>query len=243
MSATLSHSPAPRLPFLAGGGLRSLLQWYEPWRISRSGLALVIVAHLLLLWGLIQPRSLSLPPQHNRAPVLNVSLISPQVQVAPPVDTPPPPKVVEPDRPKRPQQLLASKAPPTPDSPQLAAQPEEPLEQPPAPPVAQSPTNAPPETAAAPQPPRFDAAYLDNPSPIYPRISRRMGEQGKTLLIVQVSADGKPLKVSLHQSSGSSRLDQAAIEAVQRWRFVPARQGSSPIAASVIVPIIFSLQN
>jgi protein TonB len=57
-----------------------------------------------------------------------------------------------------------------------------------------------------------------------------------------VRADGTPESVALRQTSGSPRLDEAALEAVRKWRFVPARQGSTPISAAVIVPIVFSLE-
>lgn len=113
-----------------------------------------------------------------------------------------------------------------------------PAPQPPAPPIA-----APAEAAPAPAviPPRFDAAYLDNSAPPYPAMSRRMGEQGKVQLRVLVNADGSAAQVELKTSSGSSRLDQAALDAVKRWRFVPAKQGTQPVAAWVIVPISFKL--
>jgi protein TonB len=47
--------------------------------------------------------------------------------------------------------------------------------------------------------------------------------------------------VRLHTSSGSSLLDDAAIAAVNKWRFVPARQGGNPVAAWVQVPVAFKL--
>ncbi len=96
---------------------------------------------------------------------------------------------------------------------------------------------APPETVA----PRFDAAYLDNPAPSYPPLSRRAGEQGRVLLRVHVTADGLADDVQVRESSGFARLDTAAQETVRRWRFVPARQGDRQVAAWVIVPINFAL--
>ena len=86
---------------------------------------------------------------------------------------------------------------------------------------------------------RFDADYLHNPAPAYPATSRRLKEQGAVLIFVQVNERGDPLSVQLKQSSGYERLDQAALEAVRLWRFVPAKRGQTPIAASVIVPIHF----
>jgi protein TonB len=89
---------------------------------------------------------------------------------------------------------------------------------------------------------RFDAAYLNNPPPAYPALSRRMREQGRVLLRVFVTADGRPGRIELNESSGSSRLDAAAEAAVARWRFVPARHGDHDVDAWVIVPIVFKLE-
>ena len=91
--------------------------------------------------------------------------------------------------------------------------------------------------------PRFDAAYLDNPRPNYPPLSRRLGEEGKVLLKVKVSADGHAATVHLEKTSNFDRLDEAARLAVTRWRFVPAKRGDEAIEASVIVPVVFRLDS
>jgi protein TonB len=91
------------------------------------------------------------------------------------------------------------------------------------------------------QPPRFDAAYLHNPEPDYPSLSKRLGEEGRVLLRVLVNVEGRPDQVELRQSSGHARLDQAALDTVRRWRFSPARKGSDLIAAWVLVPLSFQL--
>ena len=90
-------------------------------------------------------------------------------------------------------------------------------------------------------PPSFTADYLSNPPPAYPLLSRRIGEQGRVILRVLVDVQGQPARVELRASSGHERLDAAALETVQRWKFVPARQGDQPVAAWVLVPIVFSL--
>jgi protein TonB len=46
----------------------------------------------------------------------------------------------------------------------------------------------------------------------------------------------------VQKTSGFSRLDQAALETVKHWRFVPARRGSQIVPAWVVVPISFSLE-
>ena len=89
--------------------------------------------------------------------------------------------------------------------------------------------------------PRFDAAYLHNPRPVYPPLSRRLGEEGKVLLRVRVSAEGRPVAVDLEKSSNFERLDEVARQAVERWRFVPARHGDEAIEGTVIVPVEFRL--
>ena len=91
--------------------------------------------------------------------------------------------------------------------------------------------------------PRFDAAYLRNPAPVYPLLARRLGEQGQVLLRVRVSQAGAAEVIEIASASGFARLDQAAVEAVRRWRFVPARRGMQGTAAWVLVPIAFKLES
>ena len=89
--------------------------------------------------------------------------------------------------------------------------------------------------------PRSDALHLNNPKPDYPAISRRIGEEGHVRLSVYILADGRVGDIRLKQSSGYPRLDQAAIEAVRRWRYLPARRGDEPIDYWYVQTIIFSL--
>ncbi len=90
--------------------------------------------------------------------------------------------------------------------------------------------------------PCFDAAYLQNPEPIYPALSKRFGEEGRVILRVLVSPEGLAEQVELRQSSGHARLDQAALGTVKRWRFTPARRGTERLAAWVHVPLTFQLE-
>jgi len=95
---------------------------------------------------------------------------------------------------------------------------------------------------AAPTPARFSASYLQNPAPRYPLAARRAGEQGTVTLKVLVSIKGLPRRVEIEKTSGSSRLDTAARDAVGRWRFNPARRGNAPIESWVLVPVVFRLE-
>lgn len=105
------------------------------------------------------------------------------------------------------------------------------------------PSSAPAESVeeAAFVPPRGEPAYLNNPPPLYPSVARRRGAEGTVLLLVEVDADGRPSDVRIKASSGFSPLDFAAVDAVRRWRFAPARRNGRPVAAEVQVPIRFRL--
>lgn len=107
------------------------------------------------------------------------------------------------------------------------------------------------ETAAVPnvpasEPPlsqaRFDADYLRNPSPAYPPLARRNGEEGKVVLRVLVNPQGSADEVEIRTSSGSRRLDESAQKTVRTWRFIPAKRGELPVQSWVLVPIIFKLE-
>ncbi|MNT93319.1 Gram-negative bacterial tonB protein [compost metagenome] len=61
------------------------------------------------------------------------------------------------------------------------------------------------------------------------------------LLRVHVLASGLPSEIQVQRSSGRELLDQAAIRAVKRWTFVPAKQGEVARDGWVSVPIDFNL--
>lgn len=84
-------------------------------------------------------------------------------------------------------------------------------------------------------------AGLGNPAPAYPWISRRRGEQGRVILDVAVTADGHAKEVRIKRTSGSARLDQAAVAAVRKWRFSPARSAGRSVPGRIDVPIAFRL--
>jgi protein TonB len=111
----------------------------------------------------------------------------------------------------------------------------------PAQPVAAPAPPAPPPPPAPVEAPRFDAAYLNNPPPSYPPLSRRMSEEGRVVLRVRVGVSGNSQDIRIHSSSGFPRLDDAARVAVRGWRFLPAMQGGKAVSAWVLVPLNFSL--
>ena len=83
--------------------------------------------------------------------------------------------------------------------------------------------------------------YRSNPTPDYPIPSKRRREEGIVLINVQVEVDGTPAAVSLNRSCGHPLLDRAALDAVRRWTFEPARAAGVPVASLLVIPVRFSL--
>lgn len=161
------------------------------------------------------------PPQTVQKPVSKV----PQ---APPVTAPLPAAIADP--------TPAANAPTDVIAPQPALAPI-------AAPIAATPPSPPapaPATGAV-KLPSSDADYLKNPLPPYPPISRRLNEQGTSLLSVFIGADGVPQRAELIKSSGFERLDKAALATAMRWRYVPGKRGGVAEAMSVTVPIVWEL--
>lgn len=77
--------------------------------------------------------------------------------------------------------------------------------------------------------------------PTYPRISRRRGEEGTVSLSIQVLADGSVGQVSVLQSSGHRRLDEAAIEGARQTIFNPALVLGQPVDSTINLSYAFRL--
>jgi protein TonB len=220
---------------------------------------LTLLMHGVLAWWLWQLKTAE--------PIKPVELMSmewvedkPDVAAPPKVETPPPAPVEPVDEP---EPVLTQQVAPPPPPPIPKEKPKpQPKPQPTKVPVAQStPTTeakteslAQPSPVAASAPPasvpveqkplvRAEADYLNNPKPSYPRLSKRMGEQGEVRLRVLVAVDGRVASVQLSRSSGFERLDEAALDSVKQWRFKPATQGGEPLETWVEVPVKFVLEN
>jgi protein TonB len=207
-------------------------------RLSAPGVALVVAAHVAALAMLATLQVLPVAPD---VPAMMVDLLAPaatQASIEPARPTPSQPRV---ERQRRivPQQrpILASHA----DNATTAAETTMTKEASPA--ASAGAQGAASEPAAAVSQPRFNADYLSNPAPAYPPLARRMGEEGKVVLRVFVEPQGRPSQIELKLSSNSPRLDQAAQDAVWRWKFIPAKRGDEAIGAWVLVPITFTLKN
>ena len=220
---------------------------------SRRNIAIaggVVLFHIAALWALqtgLLRRAVEV--------VVPVSVLSdlitppaPKVETPPPEVKPPPPapqpvvprKHVAP--PPAPKLQAAPQLPPAPNAPTGTVEP-----QPAPPPITAPVAVAPAPPAPPPAPPKVElpssnADYLQNPKPAYPPVSKRLGEQGKVIVRVQIGVDGTALDAELKTSSGYDRLDRAAIETVRKWRYVPGKRAGVPETMWFDVPIHYVLE-
>ncbi|MBK8162396.1 MAG: energy transducer TonB [Gammaproteobacteria bacterium] len=198
-------------------------------------LTLVIGLHAGLIWALWNTQ-IRLAIEQT-APLF-VSLIqTPSKQAEPtPVPTPPEPKprpVIEP--PPKPQ--IVSEAPVFEPTDYVAPAPE-PIPEPE--PVAVS--AAPEEVAIESEQvvlPELAVACPQRAAPVYPVWSKRMREQGVVVLRVYLDTSGRVVRTEVNRTSGSPRLDEAAQQAVQRWRCRPATRNGQPASAVALQSINF----
>ncbi|MFY0729470.1 energy transducer TonB [Pseudomonas sp. NFX15] len=211
---------------------------------------LALLAHGAVIYWVNQQPTAVLPIVPPETPPMTIEFSRP----APPVVEPPPPQpvqpVVEPPPPVE-DELAVRPPPPRPvPKPKPVAKPipkpaPKAVEQPPAPAKPTAPVAAP----AAPAPPAptpvtpasATAGYLKNPAPEYPSLAQRKGWEGTVLLRVHVLASGKPGEIQVQKRSGRDALDEAALNAVKRWSFVPAKQGEVAQDGWVSVPIDFKI--
>ena len=60
--------------------------------------------------------------------------------------------------------------------------------------------------------------WIYAPFPAYPERARRMRQQGKVMLRIEIGNDGRVANVVVVESSGHSDLDEAALQAARLWR-------------------------
>ena len=221
---------------------------------------LVVLLHIWLLTWLMRPVETVTEAQPLVMEVSMIAISAPKPVQAPPKPTPPPPKPKpKPAPPKKtkPKPVVKKPKPVVQKAPDFAPlepfKPFEPLEPQPQQTTSSTNANASSASSASKVSPatstqtfteaNFRANYAHNPKPHYPTIAKSRGWQGKVLLRVNVSAKGLSDAVAVERSSGHEILDESAIEAVKKWRFIPAKRGDTPVASSVIVPIVFTLRN
>jgi protein TonB len=95
--------------------------------------------------------------------------------------------------------------------------------------------------------PKF-VVYEEDPIPInkvlpkYTEFAKKSGLEGTVIIQAEVFEDGTVGAVEIVKSlqSGPGGLDEAAIQAVKQWKFIPAKNQGKPIAVWVTFPIDFT---
>jgi protein TonB len=212
----------------------------ELWQEKRGQIgkfALIVGIHAVLFYGL--QSSMVVEAVKKLPQVVNVSFVTPPAQPpAPPkmVEVAPkPPVLVTPIIPMLPVQIENAIT--------VQHQPQVPKQAEAAPAAVSSPAPVAPPVQAAPTGPRVVSAveYIRPPQPVYPSVSRRMGESGVVTLRVLISEKGLPEQAIVQKSSGSTNLDEAGRQAAMRTLFKPYIEDGKPVPVYVLVPINFQL--
>lgn len=215
---------------------------------------LVLMVHLALIAAAV---TLATEPQAKAADKAIEGVIIP-VPVAPQPEKPKP-KAVQPEQIKKPKPkqptphkaaakktVAKAKPTPTPIKPAPVAE-ASPKAVRAAEPVAQAVKGKTTAKAAPVEPqeraPVASANKAINKAPLYPRLSRRLKEQGTVYLHVLVLKSGKVGQLKLKQSSGFSRLDQSALNAVRGWTYQPAMKAGQPLDFWFVQPVVFNLNS
>jgi protein TonB len=221
----------------------------------------IVLLHLAAVWAYLnyeEPAPTIVPKHEVAIEFIKPETPPPVVEPPPPPPPPPPPKVQKVAPP--PQPIAALKTAPAVENvaptdltvqentkaestsaPVMAASgpldknAEIPEPAPPVPPAPPAPKVEEPITEAS-----ANAGYLNNPKPDYPGAALRNGWGGTVILRVRVLASGAPESATVKKSTGKKVLDDAAVNTVMKWTFVPSKRGSTPIDGWATVPIIFN---
>jgi TonB family protein len=80
--------------------------------------------------------------------------------------------------------------------------------------------------------------------PDYPLAASRLSEEGVTGLSLYVTSDGHVADAKVFSSSGSTRLDEAAIKhALRNWAFTPCMQDEKAIACWHQTKMVWRLED
>jgi protein TonB len=204
-----------------------------------AGFFVVLAMHGAVLYSLWQYRVLP-PPSETTTLFVDLLNEPPKPEPAkPPPPKPQPVKWVKPIEAPPPQQLVVQMPMASPLDPVAPPPPTSRIEAPvePAPP----PASAEPAASVA---LAGDLAMVcpERTPPTYPSLSRKLGEEGKAVLRVEVDESGQIDRASIITSSGYARLDEAALSAVKHWRCKPAQQEGAAVRAVALQPFNFVLE-
>ncbi len=192
--------------------------------LGLAGIAVVVALHGAALYALLSHRIPVVPDEV-------ATLFVETVVLQPPPKEAPRPQPEKRRLPEPPPRQLVAQAP--------VASAAEPVAPPPLPAA-----EAPPARPAGPVTlnDELSVACAERRPPAYPPLSRRLGEEGKVVLRVELDEQGSVSAARVAQASGFARLDEAALAAVKTWRCNPAQRDGRPVRAVALQPFSFMLQ-
>ncbi|ELA00611.1 TonB-like protein, membrane spanning [Cupriavidus sp. HMR-1] len=200
-------------------GLLYLIQSGLARKMTEAVIAPEIIARIIPMEPPQQPPAPEPPKQQPQTPPKQVKVVTPRPTPPKPQPTPTP----------------VASLPPSPTA----------IEAPPAPPAPPAPAPEPAAPAApanaAPRAVGIGEIACSPPQVTYPSQSRRMGETGKTVVRLTTDETGRVVKTAIVTSSGSTRLDTAAVNAVQAMRCKPYMDNGRAVAVTAQQPINFEL--
>jgi protein TonB len=94
----------------------------------------------------------------------------------------------------------------------------------------------------------FELSEVDSPPQairkapaVYPFSAKRQGLTGKVMIRCLVNVDGTASKHQIVESEPKGVFDEAALEALEKWRFKPGVLGGERVSTWVRVPFVFEL--
>ena len=96
-------------------------------------------------------------------------------------------------------------------------------------PVPEIPADPPAVAPAVPE--LTEPVVIERVEAAYPAKAKKRGERGTIVLNVLVNEQGRIVRVVVEQGLNGSELEAAAVSAVLRWKFEPARENGAPIRA------------
>ena len=84
-------------------------------------------------------------------------------------------------------------------------------------------------------------SFIHREMPVYPPLARRRGKEGRVVLTLLIDQAGRIQKIDVTERA-SYGLTEAAIEAVKKSTFAPARVNGRKVVSRAVLPIRFKLE-
>ena len=197
-------------------------------------IALTVFLHVVALAAVLHIRHEAVPEERKRLMVVDLKAAASE----------PPPAAAKPVPPATPAIVAPTpRIQVSPVAPTIATAPE-PAPALPVPAAASAPPGppAPPAQPGTMQSSDLGTRMISGEPPRYPTECRRKHEEGTVVLALTLGVDGRVQAISVARSSGHSRLDDAALRAVRKWRWAPTMQEGRPMMVRGQVEIPFVLQ-